>query len=124
MPQSSITPRLPVAFRPQTATLTVGPEAVLALYDKCIVKYGAKARIAQFLSDQERKHRTCRPLVSPLSLGKLILKRARRRVTRNPEPMHLAVLAAGNEVLKHYIPPVHQPRVFKAFEETVRQLSR
>ena len=87
------------------------------------MEFAAKQRIGSFLEHQGSLGRLKRPVVSPLSLSKTILKLARKKVGRRGAPGQDAILAAGLDVLDCYVASKHAVQVGVAFEKTVTALS-
>lgn len=99
------TPYLPFRQLRPRLVLTAGPEVKSTdVFDQKIVEFRAKSRIAAFLIRQEVQGRFERPVVSPSSLARTILKHSRKQLKRDPDlRLGAAIKIAGEGILTHYV---------------------
>lgn len=117
-------PSLPVAVSTVPMILTAGPEARLDRFDHTIATISAKRKIAAFIKYHEALGRFARPSVDQVSVSKMILKHARKRVAKNEELTSLAIMRSGNAILSHYVAPEFFPKVSKEFIGCVERLPK
>lgn len=121
---SKVEPRLPVKAASQAFVLTAGPDVrAIDLFDRKIVEFSAKNKIAGFLIRQEAQGRLDRPVVSPVSLARTILKLSRKQLKRNPEMrLGTAIKVAGQDVLTHYGSKPYMQGMTAGFDQLVNAM--